>query len=109
MVSGDLHAIAVGEISRAGVLDLSQNPITTVLSGPVGTSPGGFPSVVRGIGARPSGHLDMVEAVAPLEQHGFTLIDFLPDRMVLSQFGWDVNREPLEAIDVLEPFYTTEL
>jgi hypothetical protein len=109
VVSGDLHAIAVGEISRAGSLDLSQNPITTVLSGPVGTAPGGFPSVVRGIGARPSGHLDLTEAVAPLEQHGFTLIDFSPDRMVLSQFAWDVNREPLEAIDVLEPFYTTEL
>ena len=109
VVSGDLHAIAIGEISRAGANDLSANPITTVLSGPVGTSPGGFPSVVRGVGAQPSSHLDLVEAVAPLEEHGFTLIDFLPDRIVLRLFRWDVNVEPLEAIDTLEPFYTTEL
>ena len=80
-----------------------------MLSGPVGTSPGGFPSVVRGVGAKPSRHVDLVEAVAPLEEHGFTLIDFLPDRIVLRLFRWDVNVEPLEAIDTMEPFYTTEL
>jgi len=109
VVSGDLHAIALGEIARAGSFDLSSNPVTTVLSGPIGTSPGGFPSVVRGIGAKPSSHLDLVEHVAPLEQHGFTLLDFLPDRIVLRLFRWDVSREPLETIDRLEPFYTAEL
>lgn len=109
VVSGDLHAIALGEISRTGGVDLSANPITTVLSGPVGTSPGGFPSVVRGVGATPSTHLDVTQAVAPLEEHGFTLIDFLPDRIVLRLFRWDVNREPIEAIERLEPFHTAEL
>lgn len=109
VVSGDLHAIAVGEISRAGSLDLSANPITTVLSGPIGTAPAGFPSIVRGVGASPSTHVDLVEAVAPLEQHGFTLIDFLQDRMVLRLFRWDADRDPLVAIDSLEPFYTAEL
>ena len=109
VVSGDLHAIGLGEISRAGAVDLSANPITTVLSGPVGTSPGGFPSVVRGIGATPSSHVDLTEAVPPLEQHGFTLLDFLPDRIVLRLFRWDVNSQPVSAIDALEPFHTAEL
>ena len=61
------------------------------------------------MGSSPSGHLDLVETVPPIEQHGFTLVDFLPDRMVVSLFRWDVNSQPLEAIDGLEPFYTTEL
>ena len=29
--------------------------------------------------------------------------------MVLQQFRWDVDRQPLEAIDTLEPFHTSEL
>ena len=109
VVSGDLHAIGAGKMQRAGTLDLAANPVTTVLSGPVGTSPGGFPSVVRGVGSSPSSHLDLDETVPPIEEHGFTLVDFLPDRMVLSLFRWDVNSQPLEAIDSLEAFYTTEL
>ena len=36
-------------------------------------------------------------------------MDFLPDRMVLSLFRWDVNSQSLEVIDGLEPYYTTEL
>ena len=94
---------------RAGTLDLNANPITAVLSGPIGTSVRGFPSVVRGIGATPPAHLDIEESVAPIEEHGFTLADFLPDRIVLRQFKWDVDRQPLDAIDTLEPFQTTEL
>ena len=109
IISGDLHAIAVGRMHRAGQVDLAGRPITTVLSGPVGTSIGGFPSVVRGIGATPPDHLDIEESVAPVEEHGFTLVDFVPDRMVLRQFRWDVNRQPLEAIDRLTAFHTTEL
>jgi hypothetical protein len=29
--------------------------------------------------------------------------------MVLRLFRWDVDSEPLEAIDALEPFHTAEL
>ena len=109
VISGDLHAIGAGTMHRSGTLDLSPNPVTTILSGPVGTSPGGFPSVVRGVGSSPPSHLDLDETAPPIEQHGFTLVDFLPDRMVLSLFRWDVNSQPIEAIDGLEPYYTTEL
>ena len=109
VISGDLHAIGIGRVHRAGEINLAARPVTTVLSGPIGTSIRGFPSVVRGIGATTPGHLDMEESVAPIEDHGFTLVDFLPDRIVLQQFRWDVDRQPLDAIDRLEPFYTTEL
>ena len=109
MVSGDLHAIGTGRFSRSGTLDLESNPVNAVLSGPISTPEYSFPSVIRGIGATPSAHLDLEEMAPPVEDHGFTLIDFLRDRILLRQFAWDVDREPLEAIDRLEPFYTTEM
>ena len=109
VISGDLHAIGVGRMHRAGGVNMGARPVTTVLSGPVGTSVRGFPSVVRGIGASIPAHLEMEESVAPIEDHGFTIVDFLPDRISLRQYKWDVDRQPLEAIDTLEPFYSTEL
>lgn len=109
VISGDLHAIAIGQMRRAGTKRLDANPITTVLSGPIGTGAEGWPSVRRGVGATPPTHLDMTEAVKPSEQHGFTLVDFLPGRIGIRMFKWDVKTQPPEAIDRLEPFYTTEL
>ena len=109
VISGDLHAIGMGEIHRSGTLDLSANPVTTILSGPIGTSIAGFPSVVRGIRSSPPQHLDINEQVVPLEEHGFTLVDFLSDRTVVRLFKWDVNSEALEAIDNLQPFHIMEL
>ncbi|MDC1436236.1 hypothetical protein N8303_03170 [Gammaproteobacteria bacterium] len=62
-----------------------------------------------GIRALPSEHLDVIEDIIPLEEHGFTLVDFLQDRTVIRLFKWDVNSQPLEALDNLEPFDTIEL
>jgi hypothetical protein len=109
VVSGDLHSVGIGHILRAGTLDFRTRPITTVLSGPVGTAPGGWTSAFRGVGATPPAHLDLQEDLKPIEQHGFTLADFLPDRIVLRMFKWDVKTQPPEAIDTLEPFHTAEL
>ena len=107
VISGDLHAIGVGNIHRSGSVEFGNNPVTAILSGPIGTGERGFPSVVRGVGATPSAHLDLDETVAPIENHGFTLLDFRPDKIELRLFRWDVNREPLDAIDTLEPFHTS--
>jgi hypothetical protein len=87
--SGDLHAIAVGRMLRSGTLDLSANPVTAVLAGPIGTAPRGWPSVFRGVGAMPPVHLDMEESVKPIEPHSFTLARFHPDKIVLRFFKWD--------------------
>ena len=43
--------------------------------------------------------LDFEEQVKPIEQHGFTLADFLPDRTVLRFFKWDLKSESPDAID----------
>ena len=83
VMSGDLHAIGAGRMLRSGDLDFKANPITVVLNGPVGTrtGPNGWPSGRRGTGALPPAHLDMDEEVKPIEQHGFTIVDFAPDKM----------------------------
>ena len=109
MISGDLHAVGAAEIRRAGRVALEKTPVTTILSGPIGTGPGGWPSAFRGVAPGIPTHLDLVEAVKPIEQHGFTLLDFTPDRIMIRLFRWDVKTMPVEAIDRLEPFYTTEL
>ena len=111
IISGDLHAIGIGRMLRSGKLDLRANPITTVLAGPIGcrTGPLGWPSGRRGTGALPPAHLDMVEDVKPIEQHGFTLVDFTPEKIALQFFKWDWKTQPVENIDTLRPFHITEL
>jgi len=111
VISGDLHAIGMGRMLRSGKLDLRANPITTVLAGPVGsrTSPLGWPSGRRGTGALPPAHLDMAEDVKPIEQHGFTLVDFTPDKIALRLFKWDWKTQSVDEMDTLQPFHTAEL
>jgi hypothetical protein len=109
VMSGDLHAIGVGRMLRSGSLDMHANPINAVLTGPISTGPGGWPSGSRGTGALPPQHLDMDEQVKPIEQHGFTIADFAPDKIVLRMFKWDVKTQSPDAIDTLEPFHTVEL
>lgn len=108
-ITGDLHATGVGTMYGAGNLDFSDNPITNILCGPVSTSIRGFPSVVRGVAAAPSQYLDFEEQVPPFEEHGFTLVDFERDRISARLFKWDVNSQPVDAIDTLQPYYTVEL
>jgi hypothetical protein len=108
-ISGDLHAIGIGKILRSGSLNLDKNPLTAVLSGPIGTAPGAWPSAFRGVGSTPPEHLDVQEEVKPIEQHSFTIADFLSDRVRLRFFKWDLKTQSPEAIDRLEPFHTTEI
>jgi hypothetical protein len=61
------------------------------------------------VGAQPSKYLSFEEQVAPLEEHGFTLVDFERDRIKAQLFKWDVNSQSLAAIDTLDPYYTVEL
>src|ERR1700686_3667818 len=88
-----------GRVTRA-------NPITTVISGPIGcrTTPLGWPSGRRGTGSVPPAHFDRAEEVKPIEQHGFTLVDFTPDKMVLRFFKWDYKTQAVDQMDTLQPF-----
>jgi phosphodiesterase/alkaline phosphatase D-like protein len=109
MISGDLHAVGAGEIRRVGRMMLEKTPVTTILSGPIGTGPGGWPSAFRGVAPGVPAHLELVETVKPIEQHGFTLLDFTPDRITLRLFKWDVKTMSVDEIDRLEAFHVMEL
>jgi hypothetical protein len=110
VISGDMHSIALGRMTRSGAHDFSRNPITVALSGTGGTRATGWPSTGwRGTMATPSKLLDFEEEIKPIEQHGFTLVDFTPDKMTLRFFKWDINSQPVDAIDSLQPFHTAEL
>lgn len=109
VVSGDLHAIALGRLQRAGALTLDRAPVTTVLSGPIGTRPGGWPSGRRGIGATVPSHLDLTQDVAPIEQHGFTIADFRPQGIELRFFKWARGVDSDASIDTLQPFHTARV
>ena len=109
IIAGDLHATGVGTMHGAGKLSFTDNPITNVLCGPIGTSIRGFPSVVRGVSAAPSQYLDFQEQVPPIEEHGFAIVDFETNKITAKLFKWDVNNQSLDAIDTLEPYHSVVL
>lgn len=111
VITGDLHAIAYGEMLRSGNLDFKDNPLNIVLAGPIGcrTNQYGWPSGRRGIGATPSVHVDMKETIPPLEKHGFSIVDFEPGKITLRMFKWDWTSQDVEAIDALQPMFTKEM
>jgi hypothetical protein len=94
---------------RSGTIDLRNNPPATVIAGPIGTAPAGWPSAFRGTPPLPPAHLELHEVIRPIEQHGFTIADLTRDGVALKFFKWDVKSERPDAIDHLEPFYTMEL
>jgi hypothetical protein len=107
-ISGDLHALATGKILRSDRLDLRRNPVTTVLSGPLGTGPLGWPSAFRGIGATPPSGIEIDESLRPLEKNGFTIVDWSEEGVAIQLFSWKLGEDPAK-IDTLEPFHTIEL
>lgn len=108
-ISGDLHAIGNGVIGRSGDLDLSGNPVVSVLSGPISSAGPTFPSTFRGIGATPPTALEVEQEFEPVEKNGFTIFDFTPDKVTFRQFAWRGELgDPLEAIATLEPFHEGE-
>lgn len=76
MVSGDLHLLGAGRIGRSGELDLAANPVTTILSGPVGVGGLGWLSQARGLAAKTPGALSVAEVMSPVERNGYTLLEF---------------------------------
>lgn len=101
-VSGDLHAGAAAEVLQSGDLDLSANPLTTILSGPLGTGDLSFPSAARGELPWTPAILEARQLAALQERNGFTLLDITPDRVTARLFAWR-PLEPMEAIASLEP------
>ena len=99
IVSGDIHAIAVGHISRCGRLDLSSNPVVSVLPGPVGTDGTAWPRAVE----HPH-QLDVTDRWAPIRENGFAVLDFHRDRIDVSLFRWNGKEQSVADIARLAPF-----
>ena len=104
---GGPDAIGETRIGATGGIDLKQNPVTCVLSGPLGTAGYGWPSFFRGTrGMTPAGHT--VDEVQPtIEENGFLILDLTPESMTLRFFKW--RHDPVASIDSLEPFRMTQL
>ena len=104
VLSGDLHAIGHASLTRSGDLDLSANPVHSVLTGTPGTM-NGWPSDARG--TPPQSAIGLVHEThgQVFEKNGFTLLDITPDGVTVRLFAWKTG-EPLEAIDSLEPYHT---
>lgn len=100
--SGDLHALAAGRILASNGRSLEDNPVVSLLVGPISTGDLGWPSRFRGQVPRPSATLDAEEWLDPREENGFTLLDITPDEMEVSLFAWRVE-QGADAIDSLEP------
>ena len=103
-LSGDLHALAHGAIERNGGDDFRRNPVHSVLTGPLSTGPRGWPSAARGTPPRIATGIGIRETLAPLEMNGFTLVDFLPDRVECQMYRWKMDR-PETELDGLQPFH----
>jgi len=76
LVSGDLHALGALRIAASGDLDLRENPVYSVLAGPVGTGDLGWPSRARGVETRTPRALEVEDLLEFREQIGFALLDF---------------------------------
>ena len=50
----------------------------------------------------------MEEGLPALEENGFTIADFTPDRVTLRYFNWKLGRSE-GSLDTLEPFRVTQL
>ncbi|NWG47508.1 MAG: alkaline phosphatase D family protein [Alphaproteobacteria bacterium] len=106
-LSGDLHAVGATEITRSGASHFGR-PVHSILTGPLGTATGAFPSAFRGTPPRVPQSLDTRPSLDFLEKNGFTLVDVTPDRIAVRLFAWRPP-DPLEAIDTLEPVHAFEI
>jgi hypothetical protein len=97
-VSGDLHALGAVRIERSGDLELSANPVHSVLSGPVGTADMGWPSYARGVRAGTPADLGVRELQALDERNGFTVLDFDRERCRVEVFACGPDYVPPEAL-----------
>ena len=103
VISGDLHATGLGQITASNDQDFSANPIVSALVGTPGTGEHGWPSAFRGQGPQISKTVDAENFYDPVEENGFSIIDVAPDEITISQFRWKPE-DGAAAIDTLEPF-----
>jgi len=107
-VSGDLHAIGCGRMLHTGRIDLSANPVNSIITGPLGTGTG-WPSRRRGMIPQVPGDIQFDEAIPAIEQNGFIIADFLPAHISVRFFRWDRRTQTMADMETLMPFRTIEM
>jgi hypothetical protein len=108
VLSGDLHATGHAQITTSGTLSFKDNPVNTIVTGPLGTGRG-WPSVARGTPPLNAADLTL-ESPAPInERNGFTLVDVTPEDIRVRLFAWRRETAPVEAIDQLTPYHDVRL
>ncbi|MEZ5500705.1 MAG: hypothetical protein R3E77_14930 [Steroidobacteraceae bacterium] len=108
IMSGDIHALACGQITASGELKFSENPVHALCVGPIGATGPGFPSRFRGTGATVPGALRVEELLAPLEKNGFSIIDVTRRSMKVRFFGW-LREESVARIQTMQPLFEHEI
>ena len=108
VIQGDLHASAVGRMTRSGNLDLEHNPVHVAMTGTLGTGDLLFPSAIRKVETAPSRLVGMDQELLPTEKNGFTIIDVTPETMIFRLFAWRPP-QPIELIDTMDPVAVHEV
>jgi hypothetical protein len=86
MLTGDLHALGATRIERSGSLDLSSNPVISILPGPVGVGDAGWPSRARGVLAQTPADLVTTGLLGLEERNGYAVLQFDRDRIECQLF-----------------------
>ncbi len=97
IMSGDLHMFSAGQITQSAGEDYSNNPVNTVVVGPLGTGDSAYPSAARGVLPQSPSQLTLEELQPPLEKNGFTIIDMDRDRIRFEMYAW---RPPEAQADI---------
>ncbi len=108
MLSGDLHATGHGRITQSGEQRFTDNPVNTLIAGPLGTGLY-WPSNARGTAPQTAGHLRMEHPAPIAEKNGFSIVDIEPDNVRVRLFAWRREAAPLTAIDTLNAYHDVRI
>lgn len=102
-ISGDLHATGSGRILGNREHSYRHNPVYSILGGAIGTGVLGWPSKFRGTRPKPASDLESDILVEPVEENGFSLLDFTEKALAVRHFKWR-PKQGESAIETLLPF-----
>jgi len=100
IVSGDIHATALGRMMRVGTTDLSKNPVIPVVPGTLGSALNFVSS--RGGPIQHPHHVDMIDAWTPVEENGFMLADFYKEKIELTFYAWSHKGQQVTDIPSID-------
>ena len=104
MMSGDLHATGHAQITRSGNLNMTANPVNTMITGPLGTGTY-WPPRARGTLPTTAIGLQLTDQAPIQEKNGFTIVDAYPDHLRVRLFAWRRETNQTHEIENLAPYH----